>query len=101
MLQLAAKSELREMRAIHVEVTPQLMANVAAVVQKNWCGVSHTRADSIAEDVIEYLAVRSASGAAADRDSTSTQWRSSESRHPRAGLPPLLVDILANQRDSA
>ena len=101
MQQLAAKGESREMKSIHVEVTPQLIEKVAAVVKKNRSGFSHTLAGSIAEDVIEYLAVGSASSAAVDRDNTSTAWRSNEAGNPRTGLPPLLVDILANQRDSA
>jgi hypothetical protein len=92
------------MKSIHVEVTPQLIERVASVIQGNCAGVSELLARFIAEDVVEYLAVRSASEsglADQDIDNTSTPFRINKMKESRAGMPMLLVDILANRRDSA
>jgi hypothetical protein len=92
------------MKSIHVEVTPQLIESVASVIQGNCGAVSELLAGFIAEDVIEYLVICSASErGAADQeiDNTSTQWRINKMNESQAGLSTLLVDILANRRDSA
>lgn len=92
------------MKSIHVEVTPQLVDRVASVIQENCAGVGELLARFVAEDVIEYLVTRSASDSGSadqEMDHTPAQWRVNKLKNSQAGLPMLLMDILANRRDSA
>jgi hypothetical protein len=91
-------------QSIRVEVTPQLIEKVASVIRENCAGVTELLAGFIAEDVIEYLVVRSASeNGSADQeiDNSSAHWRINKMKESQTGLPMLLVDILANRKDSA
>ena len=92
------------MQSIRVEVTPQLIEKVASVIRENCAGVTELLAGFIAEDVLEYLVVRSISeNGPADQaiDDSPARWRNNKVSESRAGMPMLLADILANRRDSA